>query len=70
MMSFSVLITRLLDGVWIILGEITSQSLLGVKGLKVWQANWFLIDRYKALENTHNGDVIPDIKKSFQESGS
>ena len=38
-MSFSVLITRLLDGVWIILGEITSQSLLGVKGLKVWQAN-------------------------------
>ena len=33
LISLSILITCLLDNVWILWGEVTSQSLLGVKGL-------------------------------------
>ena len=32
MISFSILITSFLDTVWILLGEVNSQSLLGIKG--------------------------------------
>ena len=34
MINLSILITCLLDHVWIVHGEVTCQSLLGVKGLK------------------------------------
>ena len=35
LISLSILITCLLDNVWILLGEVTCESLLGVKGLSV-----------------------------------
>ena len=35
MISFNILINCLLDDVWILWGEVTSQSLLGVKGLTI-----------------------------------
>ena len=34
LMSLSILITCLLDNVWILQGEVTCLSVLGVKGLK------------------------------------
>ena len=36
LISLSILITCLLDSVWILLGEGTSKSLLGVKGQPLW----------------------------------
>ena len=45
--SLSLLITCLLDNVWILLGEVTCQSLLEVKGLIVKQV--FLV---RTLGNT------------------
>lgn len=40
LISLSILITFLFDNLWISLGEVTSQSLLGVKGLKMaWVQN-------------------------------
>ena len=34
LMSLNILITCLLDKVWILLGEVSCSSLMGVKGLK------------------------------------
>ena len=48
LIHLSILITCLLDSEWILLGEVTCLSLLGVKGLNGHQLNYaqFLIGSY------------------------
>ena len=49
LMSLSILITRLLDNVWILEGEVTCSSLLGVKRLSSFVIVVVLLHSYKEL---------------------
>ena len=66
----SILITCLLDSVWILLGEVTSQSLVGVGGLnkahqqaliRVWRKSLYA-GKYETLRDLQG--VYPDLMQS------